>query len=122
MALALVSKSQRDYLHDYFTRKFIFYAKLSPKKQLRFIYRVLMIRKNNRIKIDDEIKHVDNDIELMVSAAFAQITFGYTHYEIRSFSKIIIYPDSFFSKLVGDHVNGLTIGNGYIFLSWNHFL
>jgi MtfA peptidase len=122
LALVLLSKSKRDFLHQYYTQKFTFYNQLSPKKQLKFIYRVIVIRKTNRIKVDDEIKHVNHDIELMVSAAFAQITFGYTNFELRGFSKIIIYPDSFFSKLAGNHVNGLTVGNGFIYLSWNHFL
>lgn len=122
LALVLLSKSERDFLHEYYSQKFTFYNQLAPKKQLKFIYRVLVIRKTNRIKVDDEIKHVNDDIELMVSAAFAQITFGYTQYELRGFSKIIIYPDSFYSKLAGNHVNGLTVGNGFIYLSWNHFL
>jgi Mlc titration factor MtfA (ptsG expression regulator) len=122
LALVLLSKTERIFLHNYYSRKFTFYNQLSAKNQLKFIYRVMIIRKTNRIKVDDEIKHVNHDIELMVSAAFAQITFGFTNYELRKFSKIIIYPDSFYSKLAGNHVNGLTVGNGYIYLSWNHFL
>jgi Mlc titration factor MtfA (ptsG expression regulator) len=122
MALVLYSKSKRDFLHNYYTQKFTFYNQLSAKKQLKFIYRVMVIRKTNRIKVDKEILHVNHDIELMLSAAFAQITFGFTNFELRGFSKIIIYPDSFYSKLAGNHVNGLTVGNGYIYLSWNHFL
>ncbi len=121
-AYFLVPKSQRAFLHEYLSKKFTYYNQLSKKNQLKFIYRVLAIRKSNRIKVDDEIKHVDLDIELMVSAAFAQITFGYTDFTISTFSKIVIYPDSFYSKLIGNHVNGLTVGNGYIYLSWNHFL
>jgi Mlc titration factor MtfA (ptsG expression regulator) len=116
------SEEQRQTLHDYFIKRFSYYKNLSPKKQLKFLYRVEIIKKANRIKIDDDIRHADEDIELMVSAAFTQITFGFTNFEITSFSRIIIYPDSFFSKLIGAHVNGLTIGNGYLFLSWNHFL
>ena len=121
-AYFLVSKSEKAFLHDYLSKKFSYYNQLSVKNQLKFIFRVLAIRKSNRIKVDDEIKHVDLDIELMVSAAFAQITFGYTDFTISTFSKIVIYPDSFYSKLIGNHVNGLTVGNGYIYLSWNHFL
>ena len=117
-----LAKEQRNYLHGYYSSKFNFYAQLSAKKQLKFLYRVSVIKKTNRIKVADRIKHVNDDIELMVSAAFTQITFGFTNYELRRFSKIILYPDSFYSKLAGAQVNGLTVGNGYIYLSWNHFL
>ena len=65
---------------------------------------------------------MSEDIDLLVCAAFAQITFGYTDFTISSFSKILIYPDTFYSKLANANVNGLTVGNGFIYLSWNHFL
>jgi len=122
LVYVLFSTSERNYLHDYYGLKFNFYKRLSPQKQLKFLYRVMVNRKTNRIKVNEKIAHVNQDIDLMVNAAFTQITFGFTNYEISSFSKIIIYPDSFYSKLAGNHVNGLTVGNGYIYLSWNHFL
>jgi len=122
LALVLHSKEERDALHQYLTKRFAYYNLLSSKNQLKFIYRMMVIRKTNQIKVDAEISHVNHDIEFMVSAAFTQITFGFTQFELKRFSKIIIYPDSFYSKMVGSHVNGLTVGNGYIHLSWNHFL
>jgi hypothetical protein len=117
-----ISKKERAYLHQYYQARFSFYQQLSSKQKKKFIYRTYLLRRVNKIKVDDDIKHVFQDIELMLSAALAQITFGYTNFTISSFSKIIIYPDSFYSKLAGEHVNGLTVGNGFIYLSWNHFL
>lgn len=122
VALLTISNHEKDYFHNYLMGRFIFYTKLSPELQKKFLYRVLIVKKINKIKVHHEIIHQHKDIDLLVSAAFAQITFGYTDFMISSFTKIIIYPDSFYSKLANNHVNGLTIGNGYIFLSWTHFL
>jgi Mlc titration factor MtfA (ptsG expression regulator) len=117
-----ISKSERAHLHHYYLTRFVYYKQLSTQQKKKFIYRTYLLRKANKLKVHDDIRHVYQDIELMLSAAFAQITFGYTDFTISSFSKIIIYPDSFYSKLAGEHVNGLTVGNGYIYLSWKHFL
>ncbi|HRG59749.1 MAG TPA: zinc-dependent peptidase [Bacteroidia bacterium] len=122
LALFVVSNEQKRELHEYFKNKFSFYNQLNVSNQNRFLYRVMVFQKINKIKVHDDIKHVSEDIDLLVCAAFAQITFGYTDFTISSFSKILIYPDSFYSKLANANVNGLTVGNGFIYLSWNHFL
>lgn len=122
LALLSMPKHEKNYLNEYYCNRFTFYNQLTPAQQKRFIYRVMVMRKTNKIKVHEDIKHVNQDIELTISAAFAQITFGYTDFTISSFSKIILYPDSFYSRLAGEHVNGLTVGNGFIYLSWNHFL
>jgi hypothetical protein len=106
------SKNEREILHQYYLDRFAYYTKLSPAKQRKFLYRVFVLRKTNKIKVHDDIRHVYEDIELMINAAYAQITFGYHDFTISSFSKLIIYPDSFYSKLAGAQVNGLTIGKG----------
>jgi Mlc titration factor MtfA (ptsG expression regulator) len=116
------SKLEFEQLHRYFLGRFRFYNQLPVKKQRKFINRIHIVRQKNKIKVDEKIVHVYKDIELMVAAAFVQITFGFSNFEIKRFSKIVIYPDSFYSKLAGDHVNGLTVGNGFIYMSWNHFL
>ena len=120
--IVTTSKKEREHLHLYYHERFSFYKKLTPSRQRKFLYRVFILRKSNKIKVHEDIKHVHQDIELMINAAFAQITFGYTDFTISTFSKLIIYPDSFYSKLAGAHVNGLTVGKGFIYLSWNHFL
>lgn len=122
LALLAVSDTQKKQLHQYFSNKFSFYNQLNAADQNRFLYRVIFFQKVNKIQVHKDILHVSKDIDLLVCAAFAQITFGYTDFTISSFSKILIYPDSFYSKLANADVNGLTVGNGFIYLSWNHFL
>jgi Mlc titration factor MtfA (ptsG expression regulator) len=122
VALIMVSKREKDYLHQYFSRHFNFYKQLNPSNQQKFIYRVVVMKSVNKIKVDKAIKIAYKDIDLLISAAFTQITFGYSDFRITSFSKIVVYPDSFYSKLAGSNVNGLTVGNGFIYFSWNHFI
>ncbi len=60
--------------------------------------------------------------EIVISATLAKLTLGLgNRFELPSFEMIQIYPQTFYSKLIEKHVNGLTLGNGRIFLSWKHF-
>lgn len=111
-----------EWLHRYLTQNFTYYQRLSSSKQSKFVHRMNQIIGYQIIEVDDSLKDNKKEIILQVSAAYAQITFGFWNPRLMDFKKIIIYPDSFYSNIVGDHVNGLTIGKGIIYLSWNHFL
>jgi Mlc titration factor MtfA (ptsG expression regulator) len=110
------------WLHEYLSQNFTYYNGLNTGEQSKFILRLVEILKYEIIHVDDTLKQNNKEITIMISAAYAQITFGFWFPRLVDFSKIIVYPDSFYSKLVGDYVNGLTIGRGYIYLSWSHFL
>lgn len=122
LARLFLNKNEQDYLHLFYTRNFSYYNLLDTDEKTKFIIRVINIRERNQLNISPEIKNRNSDIELLICAAFAQITFGYDDYEITSFNKIIINPNTFYSKLANHQVKGLTIGTGYIFYSWIDFL
>jgi Mlc titration factor MtfA (ptsG expression regulator) len=122
IGLFMMDKKEYHNLHEYYSKRFSYFNQLSAQNKRKFIHRTFIIRKKNKIKVENEILHVYKDVELLVAAAYVQITFGFSKYEIERFSKIIIYPDSFYSKLAGSNVNGLTVGNGFIYFSWNHFI
>ena len=117
-----VSKAQLDKIHLFYTNYFSYYNLLDARGKRRFLLRVTNIRKTKELHISKEIKNTSEEVELLVCAAFAQITFGYEEYEIESFQQIIVNPGEFYSRLANHQVKGLTLGSGYIYLSWDDFL
>jgi hypothetical protein len=60
--------------------------------------------------------------EIVISATLARLTFGLKrYYDLPKFELIQVYPREFYSRLIEQHVKGLTVGNGRLFLSWAHF-
>lgn len=116
------STEEKEKLHQFYIEKFPYYKLLETKEKKKFLVRVINIRELNQLKISPELSHSKNEVELLICAAFTQITFGYFDYEISSFSKIVVNPSTFYSKLANNQVKGLTIGTGYIFYSWEDFL
>ncbi len=109
-------------LHLFYAKRFTYYNLLSKNERRKFLIRVLYIKKRKELKISVEISNPKHEIELLVFAAFIQITFGFSDYEIDKFASIIIRPSSFHSKLVNKQVKGLTVGSGFIFYSWEDFI
>ncbi len=114
-------KLKNQELNVFFETKFDFYQLLSKKEKSKFIRRVNNFREVKKITISDDISDDKEHVKLFVCAAFTQITFGYSNYLLSSFSEVIVRPETFYSKLVGDEVKGLTLGQGYIFYSWKDF-
>jgi len=117
-----IKKSDLQRLHQFYKAHFPFYNLLKPKEKHRFLVRIVTIRKSKELRINPEINNPEWQIELLICAAFAQITFGYKEYEIKTFGEIIISPGEFYSKLANNTVKGLTVGTGYMFFSWEDFL
>jgi len=122
LARLFFNKNKQDILHRFYTANFNYYTLLDEAEQKNFLLRVTSFLETNQLKINPQISNTNHKVELLVSAAYAQITFGYEDYEITSFTKIIVDPDTFYSKLANHQVKGLTVGTGYIFYSWADFL
>ncbi len=117
-----INKEKQNALHQFYTQNFPYYKLLDSNEKRKFLVRIINIRKRNALKISPKIKNTNGEVELLICGAFAQITFGYYDYEITTFTKVIVNPKTFYSKLVNHEVKGLTVGNGYIFYSWADFL
>ena len=87
----------------------------------KFIWRTMRIREQKHFHGQEGFE-VIAEHEIIISATIAQLTFGLQYsYHLPTFELIEIYPRHFYSKLVDNHVEGLTLGNGRLFLSWHHF-
>lgn len=115
-------RKEKEALNSFYSSNFTFYNLLNKKEKRKFLIRIIVLKKYNDIKISEEINNTNNEIELLICGAFAQITFGYSDYKMGNFSRVRVYPNTFYSKLINHQVKGLTVSTGYIFFSWKDFL
>ncbi len=59
-----------------------------------------------------------DEVKALVAASAVQITFGLHKYTLSHFSKIILYPESFYNRLGDEYHIGETNVQGVIVLSW----
>ena len=69
-------------LHEFYITYFSYYLLLAPKEKQKFLKRIINIRHRKELKINKAIQNDPEEVELLVCAAFAQITFGFDDYEI----------------------------------------
>lgn len=87
----------------------------------KFIWRTMRIRESKYFQGVEGFE-VTIENEILISATLARLTFGWKNcFHLPTFEIIEIYPAHFYSKLVSNYVEGLTLGNGRLFLSWRHF-
>lgn len=131
------SRSVRDLLTDYklllskkpefpiveriLLAKMPYLAQWPAQQRYKLIYRTILIRKGKHFHGAEGFV-VEDEHEIIISATIARLTLGLSRqYDLPKFELIEIFPREFYSKLLEQHVKGLTLGNGRLFLSWNHF-
>ena len=101
-------------------RSFAYYRSLQPKMRVAFRERV-------KAFIDEKDFHgrgieVTPDMQWLISACAVQLTFGLPAMALQHFTKIVIYPDRYRSRMTGsDHVGEVNPGMRAIVISWKHF-
>lgn len=101
-------------------KKFYYFSLLTPDEQREFVFRLKSIRSSKSF-VGRGI-HVTDEMEILVSAALAQLTFGLEKFALLKFESIHITPESFYSSLIGRKVKGLTFESGRMILSWADFV
>lgn len=102
-------------------RHFDFYKSLPPVSKQIFEHRV-----GRFIQLTDfiprQMSQITEEMKVLISASAVQITFGFDDVLLDHFSKIIVYPDQFFSSSdQRSHRGEVNPGLGIIVLSWRHF-
>ena len=97
-----------------------FYRNLTEKNQQVFARRV---RHFVRVKAFETREDLDltDEMMTMIAANAVRLTFGLREYILKSFGRIIIYPEPFYSGFLQTEVKGETIDLGYILFSWKDF-
>jgi MtfA peptidase len=116
--LETLSPSQESILRQ----NFPFYTKLDSKRKRYFNHRVARFIANYEF-LGREGFVVTDEVKLRISGTFIMLTFGYRHYLLRAFTKIILYPDVYFSTITEEYHKGeFNPGLKAIVFSWNDFV
>jgi len=98
----------------------VFFRRLSLKRQSYFEHRLktfsaLITFEGREIEVTEEMK-------IRIASAYVMMTFGMRNYMMRSFERIIIYPDSYESTITGNlHDGEFNPGHKIIVFSWAAF-
>jgi Mlc titration factor MtfA (ptsG expression regulator) len=104
-------------IHRLLTYLLPYYQNLSKDGKRRFISRVIHLLPQKKFIARDGAK-VTLEKQIVILSALVQLTFGLKSFAVRRFSRIILYPKVFYSRLIERHVKGLTVGTGNVLLSW----
>lgn len=119
--LRLISEDDAAIVREILTKDFPFIENWSQSDRDKLIWRTCHIRRKKEFHGHEGLEiHMIH--EVIVSATLARLTMGLgKNYTLPKFPHIEIYPREFYSKLLNQHVKGLTFGHGRLFLSWAHF-
>jgi hypothetical protein len=56
-------REEKDSLHSFYKNNFDYYNLLTKREKRKFLIRIISLRASNEIKISDEIKNKDNEVE-----------------------------------------------------------
>lgn len=93
LRLKLLNEKQKRILKQQFT----FYNKLTKKEQGYFEHRVASFINDKDFIGRDELV-ISEDIKILISATAVMLTFGFRDFYIGLISKIVVYPNAFYSN------------------------
>ncbi|AXG73283.1 hypothetical protein DVK85_03185 [Flavobacterium arcticum] len=99
---------------------FVFYQKLSPKRQSYFCHRVAVFIGNYTFVGRDGLE-VTQEMKLKIAATSIMLTFGMRKYIQNVFSVVIVYPDVFLSRSGDYHKGEFNPSARAVVFSWSHF-
>ncbi len=97
---------------------FTYFQALSTRAKMRFIKRVRGLSQTKKFVGMQGLK-VTEEMKVLLSASLVQLTFGLPSSEIRTFKKLMIYPDTFFNPATKVQMKGFTHPvSGILAVSW----
>ena len=99
--------------------KFKYFTLLSDAEQHEFANRLQFVR-NTKVFTGLGLTITD-EMEILVSAALVQLTFGLNKFSVENVYEIQLAPADFYSPMLGRRAKGLTFESGKVILSWVDF-
>lgn len=100
---------------------FTYYQNLSVENKKRFETRVQAFIDGNEF-IPRGYTHVTDEMKALIASSAIQLTFGFSHLNFEHFSKILIYPDDYYSRITRKYHAGEVNMRGLVVLSWRNFV
>ena len=113
--------SIRSEYEKYFIGKMPYFEKLPDKLKLKFLLRVRKFIRHRSFEGRNGFE-VTNEIKARIAGAAIQLTLGLDEFTLDHFSKIIVYPESYYSKLTGKFHMGEANVRGILVISWKDFI
>ena len=111
-------RKSREVLNKYFP----YYISLEPREKLHFERRVHQFM-GLKSFIPRNIEEVTLEMKTLISACAVQLTFGLPKIYLRHFSKILVYPDNYYSTINQTYHKGeVNPRFGIIVISWKSFV
>jgi len=117
----LISRKTKQELKDFYSKQLNYFNSLPYKDRDRFVIRANKLKKSIHIIGKNDFK-VTEEVRLLSIAAQVQLTFGFNQFFLNKFHTILIYPDTYESKLTGKMHYGEVNPRGIIVISWDRFL
>ncbi|WP_299176425.1 zinc-dependent peptidase [uncultured Chryseobacterium sp.] len=112
-----LSESQKNIIW----RHYSFYRRLKPEFQRSFDTRVYSFLERYQI-IGRQGMEADEEKKILIASCYAQLTFGMHVYLNKSFNKILLYPDYYYSNITkNNHLGEFNPHLKVIVFSWKHF-
>lgn len=117
----VLSREKKWKLKNFFSKHFQYFNQLSKKDKERFIIRAYKLSKlKNIVGRQDFI--ITEEVKLFIVAAQVQLTFGFKQYTLNKFHTILVYPDAYENKIIGNMHYGEVNPKGVIVLSWKRLV
>jgi len=108
---------------DILDRFFPYYKKLKPQHKDEFQERLAYFIASKKFIPRGELKEISREMELLVGATAVMVTFGFKNLKLKNFSKILLYPDNYYSTINKTYHQGeVNPRLGIIVISWKSFV
>ena len=96
-----LSQEDKETLEKYFP----YYSNLKPAHQKEFRHKLQLILTQKRFFARGGLDRVSAEMKVLIGATIVQVTFGYRNVWLKHFNKILIYPNTYFSRslFAGSH-------------------
>lgn len=102
---------------------FPYYQRLSQSHKDEFIRKLEMVLTGKSFIGRDGITVITPEMKILIGATIVMVTFGWNELRLPHFSKILIYPDAYYSTISKRYHRGeVNPRHGIIVMSWNCFL
>lgn len=114
-----ITSSERTFLKNAFP----YYQRLNQKHKDEFIKKLERVLTDKSFIGRSGVRVVTPEMKLLIGATIVMVTFGWDDLRLRHFSKILIYPDTYYSTISKQYHRGeVNPRQGIIVISWSWFL
>ncbi|MDF2159079.1 zinc-dependent peptidase [Algoriphagus sp. CAU 1675] len=104
-------------------KHFLYYSSLRPRHQEEFLTKLEAILSTKQFIGRGGMKVVTEEMKVLIGATIVQVTFGLEKVALSHFKKVLIYPDSYYSRISKAYHRGeVNPRYGLIVLSWQSFV